>query len=513
MTNRRLAVWRVTLIFFLPGCLQYPPVSTTTSTLSPTEPSSDVDHSAYSPPTSIARVITPALSPVPADTSSPSPSSTRTGKQTLLPVPSSPTSAIIPVFGVEAYQITASGGLDQISQTGTRWLRRNAVVWSDTEPNQGVRVWNLLAGIEAELRNASSRGIQVIMIVRGTPTWAQKVPGSKCGPIRQDKFAAFGNFLRDLVSRYSSAPYNVKYWELWNEPDIDPAVVQSDSVFGCWGDQNDAYYGGGYYAEMLKVVYPQIKAADPQSQVVVGGLLLDCDPRSACAAVGHGDKPPKFLEGILKAGGGSYFDGISFHAYDFYSGELGKYAVPNWKSAWNTTGPTLVAKSNFVKSLLTANGVSAKFLMNTETALLCGSCNKNSTFENTKAFYVAQVYATAIAQGLRANIWYSVLGWQNSGLVDEKMNALPAFNAFKFASMELRGVQPIGEITEYPGVKGYEFNRGDRRIRILWSLDGMVHPITLPRVPLAVYHVEGTPITPTNSLNVTLEPQYLEQSP
>ena len=39
---------------------------------------------------------------------------------------------------------------------------------------------------------------------------------------------------------------------------------------------NDPYYGGGYYAEMLKIVYPQIKAADPEAQILIGGLLLFC---------------------------------------------------------------------------------------------------------------------------------------------------------------------------------------------------------------------------------------------
>ena len=46
------------------------------------------------------------------------------------------------------------------------------------------------------------------------------------------------------------------------------------------------YYGGGYYGEMLKAVYPQIKAVNLQSQVH-GWILLDCDRLfGGCAAVG-----------------------------------------------------------------------------------------------------------------------------------------------------------------------------------------------------------------------------------
>ena len=125
-----------------------------------------------------------------------------------------------------------------------------------------------------------------------------------------------------LVARYSVALYNIKYWELWNEPDIASSNFPGDNLFGCWGDPNDPYYGGGYYADMLREVYPQIKAADPQGQVLVGGLLLDCDPRlgAGCEKVKNNNQPSKFLEGILRKNGVPFFDGVSFHAYDYYLG-------------------------------------------------------------------------------------------------------------------------------------------------------------------------------------------------
>jgi hypothetical protein len=425
------------------------------------------------------------------------------------------------LFGAEMAQLTSGGGLDQMAAANISWTRRNAVLWSSVEPTEGARNWSALAGLESELQDASSKGIQVILIVRSTPEWARKIAGtgSYCGPIHPDKLAAFGSFMRDLVARYSVPPYNVKYWELWNEPDIDPSIFgYGDSIYGCWGDQSDTYYGGGYYAEMLKAAYPQIKAADPQAQVLVGGLLLDCDPRgspSVCASLTppHDEKPPKFLEGILLGGGGPYFDGVSFHAYDVYWGALGQYKIPNWNTAWNTTGPTVIAKAGFVKSVLTAKGFSGKILMNTETGILCGSCSNDAIYETTKAYYVAQAYAAALAQGLRANVWYSVLGWENSGLLNPDLSPRPAYTAFQFSRSELRDATWLRDVTEYTGVKGYEFQRGDHRIWVVWSLDGGTHSISLPGVPLAIYHVDGTPIPPVGSLTLTLEPLYLEWSP
>jgi hypothetical protein len=370
-------------------------------------------------------------------------------------------------------------------------------------------------GLDQELRNITGKGMQTILSVRVTPSWAQQVAGYSCGPIKPEKLGAFAIFMHDLVVRYSVAPYNVKYWEIWNEEDIDRSVVPPDSPYGCWGDQNDAYFGGGYYAEMLKVVYPQIKAADPQAQVLIGGLLLDCDPRpgAGCAVVGHDPKPSKFLEGILLNNGGPYFDGVSFHSYDYYQGHSGPYSNANWQSAWNTTGPVLIAKAQFIQSLLSQYGVSGKFLMNTELAILCDSCNNNPAFETTKAYYVAQAYAAAIAQGLRANLWYSLLGWNNSGLLNADLSSRPAYIAFQFGRNELRDAAFVREITTYAGVKGYEYNRGDRRIWVIWSLDGNAQSINLSGAPLATWDALGNSVTPAASMDVTLNPLYLEWNP
>ena len=431
---------------------------------------------------------------------------------TLTPTPT-PTLPPEPIFGVAMERIDAAGAVDTISQAGLNWvISYSPVDWAAVERTEGTRNWGAMVGLEQEWRAAASQGLQVIQVVRVTPSWAQKVSGYSCGPIKPEKLGAFASFMHDLVARYSVAPYNVKYWEIWNEPDIDYHLVGPTSDWGCWGDQTDAYYGGGYYATMLKAVYPQIKMADPLARVLVGGLVLDCDPRpgAGCAAVGHSDLPSKFLEGILLGGGGPYFDGVGFHSYDYYQGQLGYYSNANWQSAWNTTGPVFIPKTQYIKSLLSQHGVSGKILMNTESAILCDSCSNDSTFETTKAYYVAQAYAAAIAQGLQANIWFSVLGWHNSDLLNADLSPHPAFMALQFSRNELHNVTWVRDVTEYAGVKGYEFQRGNRRIWILWSLDGNTHSINLPDVPLAAWDTLGDSIPPSASINIDLNPFYLE---
>ena len=124
-------------------------------------------------------------------------------------------------------------------------------------------------------------------------------------------------------------------------------------------------------------------------------------------------------------------------------------------------------------------------------------------------------YAAAIAQGLRANIWYSVKGWLNSGFVNPDLSPTPAYSAFQFGRSELGDAKFTGDITVadiggVSGVEGYKFLRGDRRIWLLWSLDGDPHSINLSEAPLAAWDALGNPVSPTASMNVTLNPLYLE---
>jgi hypothetical protein len=414
------------------------------------------------------------------------------------------------VFGINVSPLAPDVGLGFVLSTTTQWVRGPFVPWQQVEPAPGTRNWAAAASVERELLTAAQNNLSVILAVSQTPAWAQKVAGSSCGPVAANQLAAFAAFMHDMVARYSAPPYNVRYFELWNEPDIDHKLVPADSPFGCWGDDADPYYGGGYYAQMLAQVVPQMRSAGPGIRVTVGGLLLDCDPVHPPS--GKNCQSSKFLEGILRGGGGPFFDGISFHAYDYYSGALGRYANPNWNSAWNSDGPVTRAKLKFLKSVLAGYGITGKFFQNTELALLCDA-NCGPAFDQTKADYLAEVYAAAVADGLTANVWYSLSGWRNSGLLDSRNQPVPAFAAYRFSSQELHDAFYKRDVTDFPGLSGFEFEHGGGRVWVLWSADGGSHLANLPSMPAAVDAVDGTPISPTTSLAVGIEPRYVEWNP
>jgi len=321
------------------------------------------------------------------------------------------------------HRIDENRGLSLAVKADVHWLRFDVFHWHKIEPARTeppTYRWDQVD--EQSLRNASGVGLEVIAAVKYTPQWAQKVSGAFCGPIKQDALDEFAQFLTALVKRYSAPPYNVRYWELGNEPDVDPALVPGDHLFGCWGDEGDPYYGGGYYAEMLKAAYPAIKAADPQAQVLIGGLLLDCDPTNP--PQGKTCAPSYFFEGILRNGGARYFDIVSFHGYPQYDGSL--HLDEHWPG-WEARGGVVLGKIDFLREVMASYGVD-KPLMHTEGSLLCSVSSPaycdppGDAFFEAQADYVVWLYVRNWAEGLIGTIWYQFEGpgWRYSGLLDER---------------------------------------------------------------------------------------------
>jgi hypothetical protein len=428
-----------------------------------------------------------------------------------LPVVSRP--VISTIFGAFLDTQTPDRGMGSMTSAGISWVHLD-FYWSRVETQVGQRDWTAVASFEAKLLTAARNHLTTILYINDTPTWALKA-GFACGAVAQSSFPEMARFLTDLVKRYSAPPFNVRYYELWSEQD-------AAGQLGCWGDPSDpTYFGGGYYGQMLKTAYPAVKAGDPQAQVLFGGLLMDCNPENVTPCGGDPSNKlriARFLEGALAAGAGPYFDGISFHAYDYYGLALGKYSNPNWGSAWNTTGPVALAKTSYLRKILAQYNLKGKFLMTTEAALLCGATGQESfcttaDHEATVSAYLIQSYADGMADGLTAKLWFSVAGWRGSGLFDSQLNPLPAYYAFKNVRALLGQDAFVRSITEFPGISGYVFlnNATNQTTWVIWSITAANNPqtIALPSTPIAVYDMYGNALPGSRTLGVGLEPIFI----
>jgi len=364
-----------------------------------------------------------------------------------------------PLFGIDMGRINDEYGLPEVVEAGMRWVR-GGIRWNLVQPDGPETYdWSAISDIEADLINAQSAGLEPIVVIHGTPPWAQKIPGYSCGPIREDCLDDFATFVSAVVQRYKGPPYNVKFWELWNEPDILPwDPVPPDSGYGCWGDINDSVgYGGGYYAQMLKQAYPAIKAADPEAQVLIGGLLY---------GYAHGKPMFKFLRGVLAAGGGDYFDILSYHAY--YPGD----------DTWYTSEDVLEGKTAHIRQVLAEYGHAGKPMMCTEAGYR--TFGDDSKLE-AQADYVVTNYVRAFSLGLKSHIWFGMGNdFQGAELLNPDLSPKPAYNAYRAMTQQLDGLSYRWRVTAGSNVEEHEFGNGARTVWVIWTTDGYDHSVHFP---------------------------------
>ncbi len=415
------------------------------------------------------------------------------------------------IFGIETYSFVPTRIAD-VNTLGARWQRHFVLDWSLIEPvRTEPPVYDWSSVNEAGLMAAPQNQVRIIATVKNTPTWARKVADKRCSAPGPDHIGAFAQFLQAAAARYGALPYNLHYYEIGNEVDVDPIHLDGDSPFGCWGDESDKYYGGGYYADILKQVTPAIKSADPQAQVLTGGFLLNCDPTNPLS--GNICKPARYLEGILRNGGAPYFDIVSYHMFGYYTLGL----IDEGSTSWNPRGGGFYGKISFLREVLAQYRVS-KPLFLTETSLLCHEGNPSCSpvsedFLQKQANFVVWAYIRGWASNLQGVSWYTYedSGWRSSGLYNRSVRK-PAYTAYQFMAHYLGDARLAGQISVAPDIIAYEFHLPDKRVWVLWSATQTDRPLTLPAQTAAMFNILGQPmpLAPTMMIN---NPVYLELVP
>ncbi|NJN66742.1 MAG: glycoside hydrolase family 5 protein [Chloroflexaceae bacterium] len=444
-------------------------------------------------------------------------------------------------FGFETNpgRITSAALQERARALGASWIRLKSVNWRDVQPQEGTPVaqwnWEALETFEQEVLAAQALGLTPIAMVFKNPDWAMEpythpstgLPAyAPCGPVDEAHFGAFATFLRELAARYSQPPYNVHYWELGNEPDVDPVLTApapgtegygQQEYFGCWGrirkkdqpDEVDPYYGGEHYGRMLTAVAPEIRQADPQARIIIGGLLLDHPVTEDPTTEGL---PEKFLEGILKADpSGASFDAVGFHAYPWYSWEEGSRTDTDthsdtWKDTW--PGVTL-GKIAYIHQVLAEGGAADKPLFLTEAAMILWSDPANPPaddailpdFLQAQADHVVRQASRALSAGVQVYCWYTLhrSGWFSSGLLNADLTPRPVYTAYQQFAEQTSQRQgdppdpPTDVSAAYDGpIEAYRFRTASAFVDVLWATDGnTIAYLNVPRSAFAAYDRDG----------------------
>lgn len=229
--------------------------------------------------------------------------------------------ALPPTFwGVVPQSVLNEEQLQRLHRGGVE-SERIPITWSGVQPVQGGAFdWS---AIDSQVGAAARAGINLLPFVANAPTWAVPevfVPGSGHSvkapahlPISGPGRAGWISFLTAAVARYGpsgsfwaehpSVPrHPVRTWQIWNEENFKYFVARPDPA---------------EYGKLVKISYAALKAADPGSKVVLGGMFA----RPLEATKNY--QPPRayfasdFLQQMYERTPGikAKFNGVALHPY------------------------------------------------------------------------------------------------------------------------------------------------------------------------------------------------------
>jgi hypothetical protein len=169
-------------------------------------------------------------------------------------------------------------------QLGLSWFRDNAFGLAAVEPHKGEWDWKRA---DAVVNGAHAQGAEELPCLLGTG-WATRTPGKGLAPPKN--IQDWEDYVEHLVARYSAPPFNLRYFQIWNEPTKDAGFFAGTDqefvdliylpaakiirqhhcfvVFGGWGsgdslqrfDQVLNYHNTWQWTDILDVHYRDVAA-------------------------------------------------------------------------------------------------------------------------------------------------------------------------------------------------------------------------------------------------------------
>ena len=189
---------------------------------------------------------------------------------------------------VEEWKIKRS--LELVREMGAPWIVE-FFPWAYYQGSDGDIAWQ---HPDQVVDHAHVQGLTIIARLGLTPDWARP-PDTPLTYLDEDAYDDFAAFAAAFAERYQG---KVDYLVIGNEPNLSyewgyrPATAED-------------------YANLLKVVYPAVKEANPDMQILAGALAPTLEPEGSP----WGLNDLQYLAQMYEAGAAPFFDGLAVHAY------------------------------------------------------------------------------------------------------------------------------------------------------------------------------------------------------
>jgi hypothetical protein len=333
--------------------------------------------------------------------------------------------------------------VDLITDAGIKQVR-DEMFWHEVERKKGVYV--IPERFLKNLEYSVAAGLDTLIILDyGNPLYE----GGNA-PTRKKSIKAFGRYCYTLAKELKG---KVKYFEVWNEPNVD----------GFWRPRHDAKA----YVRLLKEAYRSVKKGNPDATVL--GITL--------AGL---DEP--FLNEVLEAGGYKYLDVISIHPYCApASPEEAKIyerlnAIHERFSHYGKPKPIWLTEIGWPTNV--GGGIT----------------------EERQAQMLTRTYLLSLAAPYIPTVFWYWLGpdgpdqeWAEDrfGTLHQDYSPKPAYLAYRTLTRLLSGVKFCRTLPLGGNIEALEFQHGEEMITALWSLGGFPQVDVLSTDTVKVYYLEG----------------------
>ena len=340
--------------------------------------------------------------------------------------------------------------IQSIQHAGIRSIR-DEVGWSRVESTKGKL--EMPAHFDEYVRYAAQQGIDVLLILDyGNPFYDD---GNR--PTSPEAVEGFCRYAEYVVEHFGDA---VRQYEIWNEWDIPIGLPERHRKKD--GEPNRG--SADDYFNLLKVVYPRIKAVDP-GVTVMGGCPTP-------GAVGNG-----WLERIIELGAIDCSDAISIHTYNY--GRKGSDRTPEAWQKWMHEVQAMLRQYN--------DGADPDFYV-TEMGWPT-HVGERGTDPELSGSYLGRLYLLARTMpSFRGLWWYDFQddGWSaeynenNFGIVRPDLTPKPAYHVMTGLSSLIRTGEYLGRVnTEDDQLWGLRFQHDGEEAWAVWSGDDQERQVLL----------------------------------
>ena len=297
----------------------------------------------------------------------------------------------------------------------------------------------------------------------------------------------WGRFVYQTVLHFKER--NVHTWEIWNEPDLGATFWSGTPA---------------EYAQLLKIGYQAVKAADPDATVLFAGLAYWSNPTFYVDVL----DALQGLEGA--ADNNNYFDAMSLHQYS---------NVYNIGSVARQIQAAMTARVGRHPIWLTETGVP----LWDERPTNPGAPYPYAATIDEAAAYVIEGYAEARAAGVEKFFFFRLHDEamdEAFGLIRNDRTLRPAYVAYQVAARYLHGENQItGPLSGGSARRITFWGTPYGRIDVLWNIAGgetITHtrPAVMPTATLVDHRGFTQTLTASaGAFTVTLAPATANQTP